>query len=142
MRIDPDGRAQLEPLGLPFRPQCLTVENYCELVNLLCLGGEPTAEDETGDGPRDLEEEFAGSRRLPRSPGSRAGCGLDGDPPPTPSQVHGLQDAIIGQVEDRARSITLVAGAEFAGGDAHVVVVELIPCEREIGRASCRERVF
>jgi len=61
IRVDPEGRARLEPLGLPFRPQRLTVENYCELVNLLRLGGEPTAEDddETGDETHDLEEEFA-----------------------------------------------------------------------------------
>ncbi|SDD22813.1 DNA-binding transcriptional activator of the SARP family [Sanguibacter gelidistatuariae] len=60
VRIGPEGRAQLEPLGLPFRPQRLTVENYCELVNLLRLGSDPTAEDAdgTGDETRDLEEEF------------------------------------------------------------------------------------
>lgn len=59
VRIGPEGRARLEPLGLPFRPQRLTVENYCELVNLLRLGGDTSAEDETEDRPRALEEEFA-----------------------------------------------------------------------------------
>ncbi len=61
LRIGPEGRAQLEPLGLVLRPQRLTVENYCELVNLLRLGSEPITEDEeeVGDGSQDLETEFA-----------------------------------------------------------------------------------
>lgn len=61
VRIGPEGRAQLEPLGLPFGPQRLTVENYCELVNLLRLGSDPNMEDEeeVEDGSQDPEEEFA-----------------------------------------------------------------------------------
>lgn len=86
VRIGPEGRARLEPLGLAFRPQRLTVENYCELVNLLRLGSTPIAEAEVevGSGPRELEAEFASALAavLPEIPvlASHAGVFASRDP--------------------------------------------------------------